>query len=322
MAGGEIEAGRLQPPSERDVEGPAISISLGDARDVDPGLLAAMCGPEGLGGEAASAMFVQDRAADVLRPGPVLAALTAQTVARLDALTDNELIGVLQASRRMAALVGYQQTVAVAEFARRREAAFEAAKAAGRPVGCRAGEFPGEELAAELVMSPLAASTLIDEATELVHRLPQTLAAMATGKIDPARAGIIAAHTQLLTDRDAACVDEELAAAAPGKRLDQLARKAAALEMKLAPEAVRERKERARREGQRVEVRRDIDHAVPWPDGATCQSVQHGSQVQKTPPCETGSRMESRTASPRHHQMDLALRPHSHHWPDRLRPVT
>ena len=158
----EIDAGRVQPPPESAIEGPAISISLGDACDVDPELLAAMCGPDGLGGQAVSAAFGQDKAADVLRPSPVLAAVTAQVVSRAasgpasqsvsrpDSLTDNELIGALQAARRLANLAGYQQTVVIAEFARRRQAKFEAAKAAGKPVGCRDGEFPGEELAMEL----------------------------------------------------------------------------------------------------------------------------------------------------------------------------
>ena len=59
----EIEAGRLLPPPESAVESPAVSISLGDACDVDPQLLAAACGPDGLGGEALSAAFGQDRAA-------------------------------------------------------------------------------------------------------------------------------------------------------------------------------------------------------------------------------------------------------------------
>ena len=77
----ELDAGRVQPPPESAIEGPAISLSLGDACDVDPELLVAMCGPDGLGGEALSAAFSQDQAADVLRPGPVLAALTAQAVA-------------------------------------------------------------------------------------------------------------------------------------------------------------------------------------------------------------------------------------------------
>ena len=48
-------------------------------------------------------------------------------------LSDDELVGVLPAARRLANLAAYQQTVAIAEFARRRRAEFEAAKARGVP---------------------------------------------------------------------------------------------------------------------------------------------------------------------------------------------
>ena len=269
---GEIDAGRQQVPPERDVEGPALSLSLGDASDLDPALLAAMCGPDGpgagavsgqvadsgaAGGRAAGRAYRQYEPADVLRPGPVLAALTAQAVDRPGRLTDDELIGSLQAARRLANLADYQQTVVIAEFARRRQAQFEAAQSRGKPVGCRDGEFPGEELAIELTETLAYAGTRIDTATELATRLPRTLAGMADGLIDLGKAMTIALHTRSLADADAACADEVLAAAAPGKRLDQLARKAAALEMRLAPEAVRARKELARQRGQRVEARRE-----------------------------------------------------------------
>jgi hypothetical protein len=252
----ELDAGRVQPPPESAVAGPAISLSLGDACDVDPELLAAMCGPDGLGGEALSAAFGQDKAADVLRPGPVLAALTAQAVASAGSLTDNELIGALQAARRMANHAAYQQTVVIAEFARRRQAEFDATKARGVPVGCRDGEFPGEELAMELVTTRGDVGARIDAAADLTTRLPRTLAAMEGGTIDLARACTIAFHTRAMTDADAAYADEVLAAAAPGKRHEQLARKAAALELKLAPEAVAARKTLARQD-QRVEARRE-----------------------------------------------------------------
>jgi len=254
---GEVEAGRVLPPPERDAGGPAITLSLGEACDVDPELLAAMCGPDGLGGQALPAAFGQDRAADVLRPGPVLAALSAQAASVPGSLTDNELIGALQAARRLENLAAYQQTVVIAEFARRRQAGFEAAKAAGKPVGCRDGEFPGEELAMELVDTGACAGARIDTAVELTTRLPRTLTGMADGSIDLGRAMTIAARTRVMTDTDAAYADEALAAAAPGLRPDQLARKAAALELKLAPEAVRARKELARQLGQRVEARRE-----------------------------------------------------------------
>ena len=251
----ELDAGRVQPPPESAIEGP--SISLGDACDVDPELLAAMCGPDGLGGQALSAAFGQDQAADALRPGPVLAALTAQAVSGLDSLTDSELIGALQAGRRLANLADYQQTVVIAEFARRRQAEFEAARARGVPAGCRAGEFPGEELAMELVETGAYTSARIDAAIELTARLPRTLAAMADGTVDLARACTIASRTRAMDDAEAGYADEVLAEAAPGLRPDQLARKAAALEMKLAPEAVRARKELARQLDQRVEAHRE-----------------------------------------------------------------
>jgi hypothetical protein len=296
----EMEAGRLLPPPESAAEGPAVSVSLGDACDVDPGLLAAVCGPDGLGGQALSAVFGQGEAADVLGPGPVLAALTAQAVSRVvpgpaphaavpagapglvsragirqgpsgprpqpgpqrdlqtdlppgphpdprpvvqpGPLSDDELVGVLQAARRLENLAGWQQTVAIAEFARRRQARFEAAKAAGAPAGCRDGEFPGEELAMELVATGPYTSGRIDTAVELTARLPLTLAGMEAGLIDLGRACAIAARTQAMSDAGAAYADRVLAAAAPGLRLDQLARRAEALEKKLAPDAVKARR--------------------------------------------------------------------------------
>ncbi|HEY0937955.1 MAG TPA: DUF222 domain-containing protein, partial [Trebonia sp.] len=201
--------------------------------------------------------FGQHQAVDALPPGPVLAALTAQAVSGPGGLTDDELTGALQAARRLANLADYQQTVMIAEFGRRRRAQFEAARAAGKPAGCRDGEFPGEELAFELVETGAYAGARIDTALELTARLPRTLAGMAEGTIDLGRAMTIAAHTAGLTDGDAAQADEVLAAVAASKRPDQLARKAAALEMKLAPEVVRARKELARQLDQRVETRRE-----------------------------------------------------------------
>ena len=65
----EIAAGRGEkPPEPWEIEGPAVSLSLGDAADIDPAMLAAVCGPEGLGGDGLGPQFGQDAAADVLRP--------------------------------------------------------------------------------------------------------------------------------------------------------------------------------------------------------------------------------------------------------------
>ena len=82
----DLDAGRARIPEEWEVEGPAATIGLGDAADVDLAELAAMVGPDGLGGE----VFARDRSADAMRPGPVLAALTEQAAGGLGRLTDNQ----------------------------------------------------------------------------------------------------------------------------------------------------------------------------------------------------------------------------------------
>ena len=249
----DIEAGRVRIPEPWEIEGPAASISLGDAADVDLAELAAMAGPDGLGGDR----FAQDGAADVLRPGPVLAALTEQAAAELGRLSDNQLLGAVAAARRLAARAEYLELAAVAEFTRRRAAQLAASTARKEPRGCRDGEFADAELAQELVASIHAARDRMDLAAGLASRLPGTFAGLAAGTVDADRARTIWYYTRFLPDDLAGQADRILAAAAPGLRYDQLARKAAALEMKLDPEAARRRKDDARRDDQRVEARRE-----------------------------------------------------------------
>jgi hypothetical protein len=219
--------------------------------DEDPGSLDP--GPEGPAGR----LFCQDGPADLLPPGSLLAHLTEQAVAGLDHLSDSELAGVLRATKRQVAREQYKQVLVTAEYGRRRQAAFQDAARRGVPVGCRPGGFPGEELAIELVTTRAEAGHRIDDALDLTARLPRTLAGMAAGQIDESRAGWIALYTRSLSLEDAARADEALAGDAPELRADQLARKAASVEMKLNPEAVRARKEHAKRDGQRVEARRE-----------------------------------------------------------------
>jgi hypothetical protein len=249
----DLEAGRARVPEEWEVEGPAATISLGDAADVDPAQLAALLGPDGLGGE----VFARDRPADAMRPGPLLAALTEQAAGDFGRLTDNQVLGAMSAAGRLAARAEYLRLAAVAEFTRRRDAQFQDARARGVPPGCRDGEFPDAELGMELVTSANAASDTMGLATDLETRLPRTGAALAAGLIDAYRARIIWRHTRHLSDADAARADEILAALAPGLRYDQLAHKATAVAMKLDPAAFQRGKEQARAERQRVVAGRE-----------------------------------------------------------------
>jgi hypothetical protein len=202
-------------------------------------------------------LFAEGGDADVLPPGPLLAALTEQAVSDVTSLSDNELVGVLRATQRQMAREQFKQALAAAEFGRRRQAAFEDALRRGVPAGCAPGGFPGEELSVELTVSRAEAAHLIDDAIDLTSRLPRTLAGMAAGLVDAGRAGWIAMYTRSLDPADTARADQILAAAAPELRAEQLARKAAALEMKLNPVAVKARREQARRNNQRVDVRRE-----------------------------------------------------------------
>ena len=83
----EVAAGRDPVPPERAFAAQGISVSLGDADGIDPGLLAAICGTDGLSGEGLGPQFGQDAAADVMPPGPMLAALTEAAVADMTRLT-------------------------------------------------------------------------------------------------------------------------------------------------------------------------------------------------------------------------------------------
>ena len=205
--------------------------------------------------------FGQGGAADVMPPGPALAALTQQAVAGLDRLGESGLLGVASATRRLAAHDGYLEVMAVAEFARRREAQFEASKARGDRVRSRDGEYPAEELGFEMNVSARSASVLIDMARNIADRLPRTLAGMEAGLIDRDRARVISNATVHLSDELAGVADEVLAAAAPEIRLADLQQKAARLEARLDPEGVKARRDEARRD-RRVELRREDSGAA------------------------------------------------------------
>jgi hypothetical protein len=230
-----------------------VRAPLSDSFAIPHGLLAPLCGSE----EELRAAFGEGGTADTMRPGPALAAAAELAAGGLPDLSDDELTGVIHAARRLENRAFYLQAAAVAEFTSRRAQQLEDARDRDVPRGCREGEYPDLELAAELLISRRRALVFMDEATELATRLPRTFAGMADGRIDPARGLAIADATLCLSGHDAARADEVLSADAHELRADTLARRAAALAMKLDPEAVRREREDARNTRQRVESRRE-----------------------------------------------------------------
>ncbi len=154
--------------------------------------------------------FAAGGAADVMAPGPVLDGLAEQAAADgLDGLDDDELAGLLCASRRLASWAAAGEAAAITELARRRTA-----------TGLRAIEHLDDEIAALLTLTGRAA-TLTGTAAALA-RLPQASAALRAGQLDWPRAAVIADETCCLSDADAAAVEDQVLPLAPGQTTGQL----------------------------------------------------------------------------------------------------
>ncbi len=194
--------------------------------------------------------FASGGAADGMPPGPELTALAENVWQRgLDRLTDDELIGVLRAARRLASRAAALELSVVADLAARRRAA---------PVpdgGPSAGEHVDAEIAAALTLTTRSAAVLQDLALG-VTRLPGTLKALAAGRIDQPRAAVIASGTSALNDWAAMAVSALVIRAAPGQTTGQLRAAVQQAAIWVDPEAAQRRKEAAQKQA-RVELWRE-----------------------------------------------------------------
>jgi hypothetical protein len=184
--------------------------------------------------------FAQGGASDTMTPGPLLAAVvgavTGEDGQGLAGLSDDQLMGIIAAARRLESRAAWTLLAAVAEFAAR------------QPGTSLEDEFAADELAAELHLTPLSAAAQMEYSSQVAGRLPQTFAALAAGQIHPVDVRIIEDETRVLSDADAATADRILAGAAPGMTFGQLRAAAHKLVLQLDPEAARKRKEAARGE--------------------------------------------------------------------------
>jgi Domain of unknown function (DUF222) len=184
------------------------------------------------------ARFAQHGESDSMPPGPLLTtvvhALTGDDGDGLAALSDDQLVGIIAATRRMESRIAWTQLAAIREFATRR----------GSQQRDRA-EFAADELACGLNLTWQSAAGQIDYATAVAERLPRTFAALAEGRLHPVHVRIVEDETSILSDQDAATADEELAIKAGSLTFGQLRSLAHRLILKLDPEAARKRKEAA-----------------------------------------------------------------------------
>jgi hypothetical protein len=197
--------------------------------------------------------FAQGGETDTMAPGPLLATVvhtvTGQDGAGLAGCSDDQLMGIISASQRMESNAAWTRLAAIAEFTAR------------HPGASLEDEFAADELADELHLTPLSAAQQMDYAGTVARRLPKTFAALAAGRIHPVHLKIIQDETSILTDKDAAHADQVLAEAAPGKTFGELRSAAHKLVLQLDPEAVRKRKEAARREAHVRRFREDSGNA-------------------------------------------------------------
>ena len=190
--------------------------------------------------ELTLAGFAQGGQADTMAPGPLLAtvvyAVTGETAAGLAGCSNDQLMGIISAGRRMESGSAWIQLAAVREFA-------------ARHPGTRLDdEFAADELADELHVPPLSAKEQMDYACTVTTRLPKTFAALGAGQIHPVHVRIIEDETHFLTEEDAAKADAILAGTAPGQTFGELRSAAHKLVLQLDPDVAKKRKEAARGE--------------------------------------------------------------------------
>jgi hypothetical protein len=191
--------------------------------------------------------FAEGGVLDQLGPGPALAGFSHGVLDEgLGALSDDELVGVLRASRRLAAWQDGIEIVAVTELDARR------ARAAARAGSSLTDEHVSAELAAALVLTGRSADALLGLARDLA-RLPAVQRALLAGRIDLPRARIFAEELVGLGDVAAAAVATGFASEAGSMTTGQLRAALRAMVLRLDPAAVRRRMDKARDEA-RVEA--------------------------------------------------------------------
>ncbi len=199
---------------------------------------------------------------DQLTPGPVLAGFTAQAwTDGLGQLSDDELIGILRAARRMCSWQAALELETVAELDARRMTQAARAQATGvqatgvqatRASDPRASTHTAEELAAALILTGRSADALLDLAAGLA-RLADVRAALAEGTIDRARAVVFAHELVAVDDEHAAAIEAAILPRAGEMTTGQLQAALRRAVLAIDPAAAIRRRERAEKDA-RVEA--------------------------------------------------------------------
>lgn len=230
-----------------DTDPPARSDQWQDGRGEVAAILAASRAGTAAPASPAGARFCTGGAADRLAPGPVLAGLAAREWADgLSRISEDALIGLMTAWRRLASWASAGEAAAVAELNRRRLAQVDAG------ADPELAEHVGDEIAPPLTLTMRAAGLLLGFAARL-GELPLTRSALAAGEIDRAKAGVIVDELTGLDPVHARAVEAVIIGRAPGQTTGQLRAAARRAVLAADPGAARSRREAAQQEA-RVEI--------------------------------------------------------------------
>src|SRR5487761_1179302 len=224
--------------------------------------------------------FADGGALDVLVPGVPLAGFADEAHARLSAVSDDELIGVLRAWWRQTSWAQVRALAAIAELAARRPA--------DRTPPAAPGEFPAtlseflpDEVGMALTLTKAAAETQVELALQLAGR-PATAAALEAGRIDLRKAVVILDAVGPLSAEHAAAVEAAVLPAAAGQTTGELRKSVTAAVLALDPDAVRRRREEAEKRA-RVEC-------YPDPDGTAALTGRSLPPPKYSPPTSGSAR--------------------------------
>jgi hypothetical protein len=163
--------------------------------------------------------FAEGHALDVLAPGAVLArSAEGACVGGLEVLSDDELIGLIRAWRRLASWAVAGEHAAVAELLGRRER-----DAAAHPggLGCQPVDYVADELACALTLTRRSAENLAGRAAWLSD-LPSTAAALRCGQIDVPKALTIIDGVAGIAEDVALAVEDKVLPTAPRQTTGEL----------------------------------------------------------------------------------------------------
>ena len=154
-------------------------------------------------------------AVEHMPPGPAQAGWLAAATAETKNLDEDGLAGVAIAAHQLASWAQAAELAAVAQITAHAAAADRkiGLKPDGRPAGL--GRDAVGQVSLALALTDYGATAWADLAVTLTWRLPQTGAALADGRIDLARAKMIAEATSVLSESAARAVEAEIL---PGAR--------------------------------------------------------------------------------------------------------